>query len=95
MKFETRHLFEKYTDKETFDNIKEYATLVEMLESSVRRYGDDPAITDATGAYSYRDLDRDVAAFRGALKARGIVPGARVGIIGANSYQLVKAFLEK
>ncbi|MBR7112615.1 MAG: acyl--CoA ligase [Clostridia bacterium] len=93
MKFETRHLFEKYTDKETFDNIKEYATLVEMLESSVRRYGDDPAITDATGAYSYRDLDRDVAAFRGALKARGILPGARVGIIGANSYQLVKAFL--
>ena len=38
MKFETRNLFEKYTDKETFENIKEYETLVEMLETCKNNY---------------------------------------------------------
>lgn len=93
MKFETRHLFEKYTDKETFESIKEYDTLVEMMENSVSRYSDEPAITDAGGSYTYAQLDKDVAAFRGALKAQGIATGSRVGIIGANSYSFVKAFL--
>lgn len=93
MKFETRHLFEKYTDKETFESIKEYDTLVEMMENSVSRYSDEPAITDASGSYTYAQLDKDVAAFRGALKAQGIAAGSRVGIIGANSYNFVKAFL--
>ena len=93
MKLETRHLFEKYTDKETFDNIKEYETLVEMLDNSTEKYADEFAITDASGAYTYRQLERDVAGFRGVLKANGIKAGSRVGIIGANSYSLVKAFL--
>ena len=93
MKFETRHLFEKYTDKETFANIKEFETLVEMLDNSVSKYGDNAAITDATGSYTYAQLSKDVAAFRGALKACGIASGSRIGLIGANSYNLVKAFL--
>ena len=93
MKFETRELFAKYTDKETFEKIKEYDTLVEMLETAVSEYGDEYAITDASGAYTYRQLGDDVASFRGVLKARGIAVGSRVGIIGANSYSLVKAFL--
>lgn len=93
MKFETRHLFEKYTDAETFEKIKEYETITEMLENATCQYGDDFAITDASGSYTYRQLDRDVAAFRGVLKKNGIVAGSRVGMIGANGYQFVKAFL--
>ena len=93
MKFETRHLFEKYTDKETFESIKEYDTLVEMLEVAVKKHGEEFAITDAGGSYTYNQLDKDVAAFRGVLKANGIEAGARVGIIGANSYSVVMAFL--
>lgn len=93
MKFETRHLFAKYTDAETFEKIKEYETVVELLETCVNQYGDIPAITDATGTYTYNQLGNDVAAFRGVLKANGIAAGSRVGIFGVNSYNLVKAFL--
>lgn len=93
MKFETRHLFEKYTDAETFKKIKEYETITEMLENAACQYGDDFAITDASGSYTYRQLDRDVAAFRGVLKKNGVAAESRIGMIGANGYQFVKAFL--
>lgn len=93
MKFETRHLFEKYTDPETFEKIREYETLVELLDNSVCLYGEDLAVTDASGSYTYRQLGEDVASFRGVLAKSGIAPGTRIGLIGANSYQFVKAFL--
>ena len=93
MKFETRELFRKYTDEETFENIKEYDTLTQMLEACNERYAEKPAITDASGTYTYARLYADVARFRGVLKQNGVSVGSRVGIIGANSYDLVKAFL--
>ena len=92
MKFETRELFRKYTDDETFENIKEYDTLTQMLEACNERYAEKPAITDASGTYTYARLYADVARFRGVLKQNGVSVGSRVGIIGANSYNLVKAF---
>lgn len=93
MQFETRELFRKYTDDETFSKIKEMDTLVEMLESCNQNYADRYAITDASGSYTYAQLYDDVANFRAVLKASNIAVGSKIGIIGANSYQLVKAFL--
>ncbi|MBO5788746.1 MAG: AMP-binding protein [Clostridia bacterium] len=52
-----------------------------------------PAITDASGTYTYAQLLDDVASFRGVLCQNGIQAGMNVGIYGANSYQLIKAFL--
>ena len=72
MKFETRELFAKYTDAETFEKIKEYETLTELLEQSATCYAEEFAITDASGAYTYRQLSDDVAAFRGVLKKNGL-----------------------
>ena len=93
MKCETRELFRKYTDEETFAKIKELDTLVEMLEECKNNYADEFAITDASGSYTYGQLYEDVAQFRGVLKDNDIQVGSNVGIIGANSYDLVKAFL--
>ena len=93
MKFETRELFRKYTDDETFAKIKEMDTLVDMLEECKKNYADQFAITDASGSYTYAQLYEDVAEFRGVLKKNNIPIGSNVGIIGANSYALVKAFL--
>ncbi len=93
MKFETRELFKKYTDEETFAKIKEMDTLAEMLENINANYKDLCAITDASGCYTYGQLYEDVASFRAVLKENGIEVGSNVGIIGANSYDLVKAFL--
>ena len=69
MKFETRELFRKYTDEETFAKIKEYDTLTEMLEACYTEYGERFAITDASGSYTYAQLYEDVACFR--LRAPG------------------------
>ncbi len=93
MIFETRELFKRYTSEETFAKIKEMDTLVEMLEECNKNYAEMPAITDASGTYTYGQLYTDVAKFRGVLKANNIPAGSTVGIIGANSYALVKAFL--
>lgn len=93
MKFETREQFRKYTNNETFDKIVEFNTLVEMLDSCYQNYADLYAITDASGSYTYAQLYEDVALFRGVLKENNIPSGTNVGIIGANSYDLVKAFL--
>ena len=91
--YETRELFKRYTDEETFAKIKEMDTLVEMLEACNKNYADMPAITDASGSYTYAQLYEDAAKFRGVLKANNIPVGSTVGIIGANSYALVKAVL--
>lgn len=93
MKFETLELFRKYTDDATFEKIKEMDTLTEMLSYCGKSYADEPAITDASGTYTYAQLYNDVAHFRAVLKENGIQSGTNVGIIGANSYALVKAFL--
>ena len=93
MKFETRELFRKYTDDVTFERIKEMDTIVEMLEECNKNYADQLAITDASGSYTFAQLYNDVAQFRGVLKDNGVAVGSTVGVIGVNSYALVKAFL--
>ena len=93
MIFETRELFRKYTDDVTFEKIKEMDTLAEMLEECNKNYANEFAITDASGSYTFAQLYDDVAQFRGVLKENNVAVGSTVGIIGANSYALVKAFL--
>ena len=93
MILETRELFRKYTNDETFEKIKEMDTLVEMLEECNKNYANEFAITDASGSYTFAQLYDDVAQFRGVLKDNNVAVGSTVGIIGANSYALVKAFL--
>lgn len=93
MLFETKEIFAKYTDAETFARIREFDTICEMLEYCRSEYAERSAITDASGEYTYARLCEDVAGFRAVLKENGIKGGENVGIYSANCYDLVKAFL--
>ena len=87
---DTRELFSKYTDEETFNKIREYDTVSEMWLECIKNYSDRPAIIDNGISCSYNQLEADTADFRGAVKADGAI---RVGIYSANSYDFVKAYL--
>lgn len=93
MLFETREIFAKYMDAETFARLREFDTVCELLEYCRSEYAELPAITDESGEYTYERLCNDVEAFRAVLKENGIKSSENVGIYGANSYDLVKAFL--
>lgn len=86
------NVFEKYTDKETFSKIVDYANVTEMWQHSVKEYPDCVALVDGK-SYTYRELDREVSAFRTVLKNNGVTPGSLIGIICPNSVGFVKAFL--
>lgn len=81
--------FRKYTDEATFKKIVQYDTVAEMWEHTAAENADVIAIEDAGLQYTYRKLDDDVAHFRTCISGRG----ARVGLLVANSYDFVKAFL--
>lgn len=86
------NVFEKYTDKETFSKIVDYANVTEMWQHSVKEYADCVALVDGKN-YTYAELDREVSAFRTVLKNNGVTPGSLVGIICPNSVGFAKAFL--
>ena len=86
------NVFEKYTDKETFEKIVDYANVAEMWEHSVKTYPDSVAIVDGR-EYTYAELDKEVSAFRTVLKNAGVCPGSLIGILCPNSIGFVKAFL--
>ena len=86
------NIFEKYTDKESFSKIVDYANVTEMWEHSVKTYPDSVAIVDGR-EYTYAELDKEVAAFRTVLKNVGVCPGSLIGILCPNSIGFVKAFL--
>lgn len=56
----------------------------EILEASARRWPDKPAIIDAKGALTYRELLQAVEEVRERLEGNGIGPGAGVGMRGGN-----------
>ena len=89
--FETRALFEKYTDKEQFAKIREYASVTEMWEVCLREYADRVAIVDDGVEYTFARLEEDAAALRSALAS--LPAHSRVGILAPNSYDFVKAFI--
>ena len=84
--------FEKYTDKETFSKIVDYANVTEMWNHSVSEYPDNVAIVDGA-EYTYSSLDKEVSAFRTVYRNNGAVPGSLVAILCPNSIGFVKAFL--
>ena len=90
IKTDTRELFRKYTDAETFERIKDYDTVSEMWLDCVKNYADNTALVDNGKSFSFAQLEKDAADFRGAVKADGAV---RVGICASNSYDFVKAYL--
>ncbi len=88
------NLFEDYGDAEELKYLRsrEAFTVGEMWARSVKDFADCTAIGDGN-TYTYAEVDGLVAAFRGALKARGVKKGDRVGIYIPNSFECVKAFL--
>lgn len=89
---QSREVFRKYTDDATFDRIKEYETISEMWQACKTEFANSVAIEDAGVKYTYATLDNDAATFRTLIKAEGD-DAIRVGILAANSYDFVKAFL--
>ena len=92
MQSRSREIFEKYTDPETFEKIREYNTVSEMWENCLRQYPQAIAIEDAGEKYSYARLEKDAAEFR-TLLARPEGETRRVGLLISNSYAFVKAYL--
>ena len=91
MQTQTRELFRKYTDPDTFERIVEFGTVSEMWEHSLATWPDAPAIVDNGNTYTFAQLEQDVAGFRTLLGAPAT--GTRVAIFAANSYDFVKAYL--
>lgn len=89
---ETPNYFEKYCSAKTLAQIVDYPTVSHMWQKCVEQYSDLIAIED-DGKYTYSEVDNDVSVFRGILKHNGVNPGDNVGVIVANSYPFVKAYL--
>ncbi|MDD5923550.1 MAG: class I adenylate-forming enzyme family protein [Clostridia bacterium] len=90
---QTRDLFRKYTNDETFDRIKEYSNVSEMWKDCVNNYSSDIAIVDNGESYSYARLESDCAKMRTIIKDANSKEKMNVGILCANSYDFVKAYL--
>lgn len=86
------NLFEKYTDKETFDKIVDFENMTEMWEHSVKTYGDKSAVIDGKD-YTYNELNAEIEKFRTVLKNSGVKVGDTVGIIAPNSVGFIKAYI--
>ena len=69
MQTQTRELFRKYTDPDTFERIVEFGTVSEMWEHSLATWPDAPAIVDNGNTYTFAQLEQDVAGFRTLLGA--------------------------
>ncbi len=86
-------IFKKYTDEVTFGKIVDYSCISEMWENSVRNYADNVAIVVDGNTYTYKELDKKVAAFRGVLSENGVKQGSLVGIYMPNCIDFVKSYL--
>lgn len=89
---ETPNYFEKYCSTETLARIVDYPSISHMWQKCVEMYADLIAIEDDK-KYTYSEVDSDVKYFRGLLQNNGVESGDNVGIIVANSYPFVKAYL--
>ena len=90
---DSREFFKKYANPDEFERVVEMDTVVEMWERCRKEYPNLIAIEDNGLQYTYQKLDQDMASFRGALAAKGIKKGDRVGVFARNSYDLVKMYL--
>src|SRR4051812_49294804 len=67
--------------------------LIEYFLRSAQRWPDRVCVVDATGERSYSRVQDAAWAFAHALRARGVKPGAKVALYGANSSDLMEALL--
>jgi long-chain acyl-CoA synthetase len=68
-------------------NPAEYKSLVEIFESSVRKFGERPAFHSMGKTITYAELDRLSRDFGAWLQAKGLSKGARVAIMMPNCLQ--------
>lgn len=90
MIFETRELFRKYTDADTFERIREFGTVSEMWRNCLAEYADAVAVEDDGNKYTFAAIEADIARLRPLLSGE---KGDRVGVLAANSYEFVAAYL--
>ena len=90
----TPNYFIQYGDEQELARlIKDDASVEAMWSRCAKEYAELCAISDGDEIYSYARLNDDVAYLRGALIAKGVKKGSRVGLIIPNSYEFVKSFL--
>jgi long-chain acyl-CoA synthetase len=68
-------------------DINEYASLRDVFEESVRKYGPRPAYTCMGKSISFNELDTLSAAFGAFLQGRGCVKGTRIALMMPNILQ--------
>ena len=66
---------------------REYRSLVELFEKSIREFGDRPAFTNMGKTIRFAELDRRARDFGAWLQAKGLAKGARVAIMMPNCLQ--------
>jgi long-chain acyl-CoA synthetase len=66
---------------------REYGSLVELFEKSIREFGDRPAFTNMGKTIRFAELDRFARDFGAWLQAKGLGKGARVAIMMPNCLQ--------
>ena len=90
---DVREIFSRYTDKETFERIVEMDSVSEMWLKVSKEFKDNVAIIDNGNQFTFGKLEEDMSLFRGALAAKGLKKGDRVGVLARNSYELVMMFM--
>lgn len=65
----------------------QYSTLVELIEESLKKYGNQPAFTCMGKSISFTELDKLSMNFGAYLQSRGLQPGDKVAIMMPNLLQ--------
>ena len=68
-------------------DVRQYSSLVELFEKSIREYRDRPAFTCMGKTIDFAELDRLSRDFGAWLQAKGLPKGARVAIMMPNCLQ--------
>ena len=87
-----KNYFEKYTTPDQLEKIVDYPSISHMWQACVDKYANLDAIEDKA-KYTYKEMDEDIALFRGLLKATGVEKGDMVGMLVQNSYEFIRAYL--
>ena len=86
-----QNLLAPYTGQENLDKIVLYPSLREMWEHCEEEYKDKVAIVDGQ-EYTYSQLGKDIAEYRGALIDSGVKKGDRVCVLIPSCYDFAKVF---
>ncbi|MBR1482824.1 MAG: acyl--CoA ligase [Ruminococcus sp.] len=87
-----KEYFSQFADPAEFERIVEKPSVTAMWRDCVAEFADRDAIVWKGTHHTFAQLDSDVAGFRTLLR-RTAPDAKRVGILSANSYDFVKAYL--